>query len=294
MSNATSASPSSSPFSFKQFNDLIAGIDLLYVLARRLSIAAQNQPCEYLIQEASMAFAKTTLSLLGFLRFIPSSCFHAKEGELVIDLSSASVIARQVMEDAISFFYLSERGLTQKQKKFREAVWRFHGAREAIEAARFGNISHADLPNADAQLDPFKQYFAEPETLEMLNSINGGDRGRITKGDKNRVLHDREILERRKIQTEVYDLGRKILSNFAHFSALSHQMIMETNAEWEKSWQYFLPPTQYVANFGSEAIEAFLETFPKTRQLLSKQERTLVANYRSWLRETFEPRVVRN
>jgi hypothetical protein len=49
MSNATSASPSSSPFSFKQFNDLIAGIDLLYVLARRLSIAAQNQPCEYLM-----------------------------------------------------------------------------------------------------------------------------------------------------------------------------------------------------------------------------------------------------
>jgi hypothetical protein len=272
----------------------LRGVEKLYALARRLSIAIQDQLGEYPIQVAAMAFTKTMLSLLGFLRFIPSSRFHAKEGEPVIDLSSASVMARQVLEDAISLFYLSERGLTQKQKQFREAVWRFHGAREAIEAARFGNISHADLPNADAQLDPFREYFAKPETLEMVNSIKGGDRGPITKGDKNRVLHDREILERRGIQTEVYDLGRNILSNFAHFSALSHQMMMETNADWGKSWQHFLPPTQYVANFAYEAIEAFLETFPKTRQLLSEHERTLVANYRSWLRETFEPRVVRS
>jgi len=89
-------------------------------------------------------------------------------------------------------------------------------------------------------------------------------------------------------------LGRKVLSNFAHFSALSHRMMMETNADWEKSWQHFLPPTQYVANFAAESIEVFLETFPKTRQLLSEHERTLVANYRSWLRKTFEPKVVQS
>jgi hypothetical protein len=45
-SNATSAPPSSSPFSFKQFNDLIAGIELLYALARRLSDAIGHQPCD--------------------------------------------------------------------------------------------------------------------------------------------------------------------------------------------------------------------------------------------------------
>jgi hypothetical protein len=179
-------------------------------------------------------------------------------------------------------FICPSGGLTQKQKKFREAVWRYHGAREATRSARFGNKSHPHLPAADAKLEPFRQYFAEPETREMLNSIKGSDRGRIIKGDQNHALHDHEILARRSIQTDVYDLGRKVLSNFAHFSALSHRMMMETNADWEKSWQHFLPPTQYVANFASEAIEAFLETFPKTRQLLSEHERTLVANCRSW------------
>src|ERR1700738_1688908 len=140
--------PPASPFTFNDFNNLVAGIEMLYALGRRLSVAIGNQPCEYLIQEASMAFAKTMMSLLGFLRFIPSSRFHAKEGESVIDLSSTSVMARQVMEDAISFFYLSEPGITQKQKKLREAAWYFRGAREATESARFGNKSHPDLPAA--------------------------------------------------------------------------------------------------------------------------------------------------
>jgi hypothetical protein len=124
MSNSTHTRSSGSAFSFNEFNNLVTGVEMLYALARRLSLAVQNQMCEYLIQEAAMAFTKTMLSLLGFLRFLPSSRFYAKEGEFVIDISSASVMARQVMEDTISLFYLSERGLTRKQKEFREAVWR--------------------------------------------------------------------------------------------------------------------------------------------------------------------------
>jgi hypothetical protein len=82
------------------------------------------------------------MSVQAFLRFIPSSRFHAKEVEFAIDLSSASVIARQVMEDAISFFYLSEPGLTKEEKRFRELVWRFHGATEAIDSAAFMGSAH--------------------------------------------------------------------------------------------------------------------------------------------------------
>jgi hypothetical protein len=111
MSNSTSTPPdeNSSPFSFEEYDTLIVRIEMLYALARKLSDSTKDQPCEYLIQQALMAFAKTVMSLLGFLRFIPSSRFHAKEREIVIDLSSASVMARQVMEDTLSFFYLSER-----------------------------------------------------------------------------------------------------------------------------------------------------------------------------------------
>jgi len=66
--------------------------------------------------------------------------------------------------------------------------------------------------------------------------------GRIRQGRENHVLHDREILERRGIQTEVYDLGRKVLSNFAHFSTLSHQLIMKPAANGKKAGKPFFIP----------------------------------------------------
>ncbi len=50
-----------------------------------------------------------------------------------------AVMARQVMEDALSFFYLSEPNLMHEEKQFREDVWRFHGATESIESVRFAN-----------------------------------------------------------------------------------------------------------------------------------------------------------
>jgi len=106
------------PFSFQQFNTLINGIERLSDYGRRISDSIAGQPCEYLIQEATMAFVKTMMSVQAFLRFIPSSRFHGKEVEFAIDLSSASVMARQVLEDSISFFYLSERNLTPEEKTF--------------------------------------------------------------------------------------------------------------------------------------------------------------------------------
>ena len=132
----------SSPFSYDKFNTIVFGLELVYAVGERLSSATQGRPCDYLIREASVAFPKLLLSLLGFLRFIPSSKFYAREAEAVIDLSSASVMARQIMEDAISVFYLTELDLTPVEKKFREQVWALHGALEGIEAARFGKISH--------------------------------------------------------------------------------------------------------------------------------------------------------
>jgi hypothetical protein len=190
------------------------------------------------------------------------------------------------MEDALSFFYLSEPNLTNEEKQFREDVWRFHGATEKMESARYANLSNRDLTPVAAELQRLKEIV---EKHPMLGGIK--DRGRIKKGDVGHILHDHEILGRRGIQTDVYDLGHKVLSNFAHFSTFSHELMMKTDADWEKSWRSFLTPALYAANFTAEAIEALLETFPQTRHLLSDVERTLVTNWRTWLRMPFEHRM---
>jgi hypothetical protein len=178
-SSDTSSASISPPLSFKEFEDLIKNIERFYALGSRLSQAIEKQSCEYLIQEASMAFTKALMSLLGFLRFIPSSRFYAKEGESVVDLSSASVLGRQVLEDVLSFLYLSEPKLTQEQKDFREFVWRYHGFGESIESAELletSNWSNPDLPATREARNKMRTLLIQKPSLA---AIEKNLRGRI-------------------------------------------------------------------------------------------------------------------
>jgi hypothetical protein len=116
VSNSSNASSSEipPPLSFKEFEDLVKNTERFYALGSGLSQSVEKGSCEYLLQEASMAFTKSLMSLLGSLRFIPSSQFHATEGESLVDLSSAAVMARQVLEDVLSLLYLSEPNLSKE------------------------------------------------------------------------------------------------------------------------------------------------------------------------------------
>lgn len=275
----------SPPLTFSEFNDLIKNIETFYAIGKRLSMAAADQPCPFLIQEASLAFAKTMMSLMGFLRFIRSSQYFASQKESITDLSSASVMARQVLEDVVSFLYLSEQNLTQEEQAFREYVWRYHGYTESVESSKLAVPSNPDLPAAIADRDKAHEFLTnDPRLVARLATIERSRRGRIRRGDEQQVLHDDEILERRSIQTEHYDLPRKVLSNFAHFSALSGIMIMETRAQWEESWPCFFLPTIHVAYFSAEILQAFIDTSPQIEQLLTEREGRLITNYREPLR----------
>ena len=126
------------PLHLNGFEELIREIERLYQLGAQLSDAVANTNCAYLIFQASMAFNKAMISLAGFLRFMPPSRFYAKTSPEIIDLSSASVLARQVLGDLLAFFYLSQPGLRPEQKEIRELVWKYHGFCEAVEASKVG------------------------------------------------------------------------------------------------------------------------------------------------------------
>jgi hypothetical protein len=139
------------------------------------------------------------------------------------------------------------------------------------------------------------RYSVQAETLEkaralliknpLLADVMDHLRKRIRDGEKNRVVHDNKVLERREIITRRYWLPYKVFSNFTHFSAFSHSWILETNGDWQKCWPEFFMATLSVAALMAEGLETFTETFPETAQLLSDRERQLITNYRSWLRD---------
>src|SRR5580692_6657197 len=80
------------PLTLKQTVALTSEIELLLEYGVSLSQGHTGTPATYLEQQASIAFAKCLMSLIGFLRFVPPSKFWAKEVVEVVDLSSASVI----------------------------------------------------------------------------------------------------------------------------------------------------------------------------------------------------------
>jgi hypothetical protein len=108
-------------------------------------------------------------------------------------------MARQAMEDAVSFLYLSESGLSSQQKEFRKVVWIYCGASEELESAKLISVSNADQSPVVAERDRCKKRLEGEEFEAMLKAIKSDMRGRIRKGELNQVLHDHEILERRHI-----------------------------------------------------------------------------------------------
>ena len=294
MSDSTGTSPQSadsSPLlSEEDFNEVIRCIDVLLALGKKLSSALAGQDCkEFLLSEAATVFVKTMLSLQGFLRFIPSSQFHAKEGDIVIDLSSASLMARQTIEDAISFFYLSQPSLSKDQKKFREFVWRYHAATEAFTCAKYSAELNPSLPKALATdgLDDARKEFegriGQPVFLAMLEAIKP-DRHReeIKHGRTAYVLDKGKIVNLRGIRTREFNLPYKLFSNFAHPSGFSLLLMRQSTVQ--HPGQRFFTPTRFVAGFAAEVIEAFLETFSETRKLVDDEERDIISTFRRWLR----------
>jgi hypothetical protein len=95
------------------------------------------------------------------------------------------------------------------------------------------------------------------------------------------LLHDEEILQIRGINTDYYDLPRKVLSDFAHFSSFSVPMMKSTSRDWHRIWSEFLLPAYHVVRFVSEGLAGFAEIFPVIESIVSDSDRHLIESYRS-------------
>jgi hypothetical protein len=120
-----------------------------------------------------------------------------------------------VLEDTLVFLYLSEPNLTNEQKHFRRMVWQFHGFTEAIESAEFAEPEDPDIPSKRETLEKARALLIKsPLLADVVDHL----RKRIRDGEKNRVVRDNKILERREIITRRYWLPYKVFSNSTHFS----------------------------------------------------------------------------
>jgi hypothetical protein len=269
------------PLGLEEFQELVREIERLCRVGGQFSNAAANTACPYLIFQASTAFNKAMMSLVGFLRFIPPSQFYARSILEIIDISSASVLARQVLEDLLAFFYLAQPDLCPEQKEIRELVWKYHGFCEAIEASRLAFPSEQDSTESERRA---KQMLAKIEVHPLFEVKSSTAKGRIRKGQVGILLHEEEILQIRGINPDYYNLPRKVLSNLAHFSSLSVSIVNATNRNWHQSWTQFILPAYHVVRFVVEGLAVFTELFPQVGTLASAEDKLFIDQYRNSLR----------
>lgn len=274
------------PLSFKALEDLIHDIDHFFWIGSKFSFGLTVVREEFMFEEAKAAFAKTIIGVEGFLRFIPPSQFYAKSSTNFIDICSACVLARQIGEDALCFFYLSWPDLSPDEKSFRAAVWRYHGITETIDAAKLFEKEAARL-----LLFRKEQGFLRRAVTEnpMLKVIESNRRARIKIGQVNMVVDEHEILRQRGILVDKYAASHKILSNFVHFSLFCKKQ-MATIGSWENCWESFYAPCQFVASFVAELLVAFCETYSWAASYLSEDDRNLFAKWSDWITDpNWEP-----
>jgi hypothetical protein len=244
-----------------------------------LSKSHEGTPATFLEQQSSIVFAKCLMSLIGFLRFIPPSKYRAKEIVEVVDLSSASVMARQFIEDVVSFFYLSERGLSDAELRLRQNIWLLHGAAEAGEAAKLADPEAHGAPLTPATLN-VRDSIEQNALFKMLDKEA---QGRIKKGRQPLMLSHQEIVRRRGISKKAYLFPLKVFSNFVHTSSISARFIDDTGLDWSQCFHQFIQVLYYVSAYLAEALACFLEGSTEVQEI-PREIAQLCTEYRKVLR----------
>lgn len=272
------------PFSLEKLNAVVREIEALLGFAIAISLENASKRGSFFEAQASTIFSKSLMSLIGFLRFIPPSQYYADRKIKVVDLSSASGLARQLMHDAATFFYLTEVGVSDEDLRLRITVWNYHGIVEA------GALAVLAVPESKADgLSPeVKAAIDAMETSPAFQRLEKEVKGRIRKGQQPLVLSNQDVMNRRGISKEAYLFSLKAFSNFVHPSALSILLIEQATAKWEDCYQEFYQVICYVAAYSAELTQAFVESVPECQQI-PPRTKSAIEEYRKLLRSDAPP-----
>jgi hypothetical protein len=267
------------PLSKQELDAVVYEIEGLLSYGSSISQENASKPAAFFDVQASTIFSKGLMSLVGFLRFIPPSHYYADKVIGLIDLSSASVLGRQLMHDATTFFYLTEASITDEELQLRVNVWNYHGVVEASAAAALA--AEASEPQ---ELSPeVKAVVRALEESAAFRRLDNNTKGRIRKGQQPLVLSNQDILTRRGISKHAYLFSLKAFSNFVHPSALSVRFLELASGAWDNCYQEFYQVICYVAGFSAEIIQAFVDVVPDCRQPPARIKK-VIDEYRPILR----------
>jgi len=252
----------------------------LFKAAKTLLENRRTRFSSYLEQQGYVLFEKLELEVNTLFQVIPGAEMVNENETEVWDISLASVLGRQVLEDCVTFLYLVEPNLLVEQTGFRELVWKYHSDKESVEIADlYGFLSAPDGPQnavipvlkkqAEARLPGLKKTVLNHPCFDR---VDGKLRGKIKKGEAKLVLQKDEILSRFGITKSFYDAPYKNLSQFVHSTGFSLNVLPQTKIPSSMAEANFHLICIFVNFLFATALGEAIRSFGGTRSLNKEVE----------------------
>jgi hypothetical protein len=227
----------------------------------------------YLERQGYALLERLSAEVHSLLGLIPGSKRFPKDAPEACDFPSFAVLARQILEDSVTFLYLVESGLLADQLEFRQLVWEYHSATEKSKiASLYGYVTDSVYPKGSPM--PLLKKAAEEKIPLLKKRIEEHHRNaalpkylreKVGKGKENLVAKTAEILTRLNIPAYFYDAPYTHLSNFVHASEFSLTQVFELSKPSKVAAAQFRLASTFVNFMFGTALSEAIRTFGGVR-----------------------------
>jgi hypothetical protein len=258
----------------ERYRKLVTEFDALVGQAQAVSNNLAGATVEGERSYAEAIFTKLICHALSLRKLSPSPDSDAQE---LWDLSSASAVARALIESYDALAYIAVHEVSESERQFRILLWELHDQQRRLKMlARVGSVD-ARIPDMEQRAETHRQRLLAHPTF---TSLSRDVQAKIRSGDPPPIhTSQRELNEVSGVNHDYYVGATMFLSQYVHTYPISVHQLMNFRAGEPEALHLASMPLQYVLPFISKAIDGMERIWP-TCAVAPDLE---APSYRTWL-----------
>lgn len=241
----------------ERYRKLITEFDELVGQAQAVSGKLVGATVDGVRSYAEAIFTKLICHALSLRKLSPSP--DSKEPELW-DLSSASAVARALIESYDALAYIAVHEVSESERQFRILLWELHDQQRRLKMlARVGSVD-ARIPDMKENASLHRQkILAHPIFTSLARDVQAKIRG----GDAPPIhTNQRQLNVVSGVNHDYYVSATMFLSQYVHTYPISVHQLMNFRAGEPDALHLASMPLQYVLPFISKAIDGMERIWP--------------------------------
>lgn len=246
-----------------------------------VSMGTMGRETDWRGQQASLAFAKVSVTCMTFLRLIPGSSYYGPANQWAVwDLSAAASQARNLIEAYHLLCYLVHEPQEEPKKQFRQLLWEYH---EEFERHAMLQAAVPDSRNLPQVAQEVAARQARLEGSPIFQALSPGNRQRLLEGRDFKLDGPIELSRKAGVSEYYYRSNYKYCSAFAHSAPFSISQLDAFKAGSPKAKEVMGTLVSLAAGYAALAIRDFATLFPDQLVALDEKTKDAIAFWESLL-----------